>query len=441
MPVHYQLTGRSASAISASVEAGIRTGGLPPGSPLPPIRTLAAELGVSPATVASAYTALRQRGLLESAGRAGTRVRERPAVSFRSAELLAVPENAVDLSSGAPALDRLPRLAPILASLDPAPVSYRDAGVLPELAAMARDRLAAEDIPATEIVLTSGALDGIERLLGAYVAPGDAVGIEDPGWANAIDLVAAMGLRAVPMPVDEHGPTLEGVTAALAAGVRAVIITTRAHNPTGAALSPERSAALRVLLAAHPDVLVIEDDHCGDLAEVPLYPLAGLTPAWAYIRSVSKAYGPDLRLAVVTGDPVTAGRVAGRQRFGAGWVSTILQHAVLRMWSSSEVADQVRTTSEVYRARREALIAALAGHGLHATGRSGINVWVPVPDETVAVARLRDLGWAVAPGAAYRLASPPALRITISTLGAEQVGPLAEAIFTAAAQVPGRGRV
>lgn len=74
MSAHYQFTGSTAVAISASIESGIRTDALPPGTTLPPVRTLAAELGVSPATVARAYQELRQRGLLATAGRHGTRL-------------------------------------------------------------------------------------------------------------------------------------------------------------------------------------------------------------------------------------------------------------------------------------------------------------------------------------------------------------------------------
>ena len=87
MAAHYQLTGTTSAAISASVESGIRTGDLPPGDALPPVRALAAELGVSPATVARAYQELRQRGLVATAGRHGTRVRPRPPVAARRAAL------------------------------------------------------------------------------------------------------------------------------------------------------------------------------------------------------------------------------------------------------------------------------------------------------------------------------------------------------------------
>ncbi|MBC9005227.1 GntR family transcriptional regulator, partial [Micromonospora aurantiaca (nom. illeg.)] len=88
MAAHYQIAGATSAAISASVESGIRTGGLAPGDALPAVRALAAELDVSPATVAKAYQELRQRGLVATAGRHGTRVRPRPPVAGRRAALL-----------------------------------------------------------------------------------------------------------------------------------------------------------------------------------------------------------------------------------------------------------------------------------------------------------------------------------------------------------------
>lgn len=434
VPVHYQVAGTTAAEISASVEAGVRRGDLGAGAPLPAVRALAQALGVSPATVAKAYQALRQRGVIETAGRNGTRVRHRPPVaSSRGARRPPVPPGVLDLSTGEPDRKLLPVLGPHLAALaaeEASPIGYAEAGVLPEFADRARERLAADGVDAPAITATNGALDGIDRLLAAHLRPGDPVAVEDPGWANALDLIAALGLRAVPVPVDDDGPTEGGLRSALASGAKAVLVTTRAQNPTGAAVSADRAVALRDVLRAFPETLLVEDDHAGELASVPLHPLAGATRTWAFIRSTSKPYGPDLRVAALAGDEATVARVAGRMRTGAGWVSTLLQRLVLRLWQDQDVAAAVAAAGKSYDRRREALRAALG-----VRGRTGINVWVPVPDETRAVTTLRDLGYAVAPGALYRQSSPPAVRITVSRLADDDIASLATAVVRAAGGV------
>jgi DNA-binding transcriptional MocR family regulator len=442
--VRYQVTGGTASAISGSIETGVRRGALTAGQGLPPVRELAATLGVSPGTVAAAYRTLRQRGIVETAGRAGTRIRPRPPVApTRAALRLPVPPGVLDLSDGAPdarLLPALPRLA--LRSRH----GYGDAGPIPELAELAAARLRADGVRAPALTVTGGALDGIDRLLSAHLRPGDRVAVEDPGWANALDLVAALGLTAVPMPVDEQGPTPDALVAALRAGAAAVLVTSRAHNPTGAALTRQRAAQLRTVLrsldAPHGSdrgVLVIEDDHAGELSPVPLHPLAGATEHWAFLRSTSKPYGPDLRLAVLAGDEATVARVEGRMRLGPGWVSTILQQLVVRLWSDPAVASLVSRAADSYLRRNAAVRAALAERGLAATGETGINVWLPVPDETAAVARLRDAGYAVAPGALFRTATPPGIRITVSQLSTRDIEPLADAVAAAVSTPAVRG--
>src|SRR5581483_7327464 len=136
-----------------------------------------------------------------------------------------------------------------------------------------------------------------------------------------------------PVRVDDDGPLTDDVSRALRRGVRAVVVTTRAHNPTGAAASAAPAAQLRQLLAEHADVLLVEDDHCAGIAGVDLHGLAGTTRHWAFVRSASKAYGPDLRLALLAGDQRTVERVHGRLRLGPGWVSHLLQRLAVDLWS------------------------------------------------------------------------------------------------------------
>ncbi|WP_344608518.1 aminotransferase class I/II-fold pyridoxal phosphate-dependent enzyme [Streptomyces glaucus] len=439
----YPISGRRAAEICASVERAVGAGDLEPGRPLPPMRELAARLGVNPNTVAAAYRMLRERGVIETAGRRGSRVRPAPATTGRDHIRADVPEGVRDLSSGDPDPALLPPLARVLADAaaegDRAPVLYGQDPVEPALARLVRAELDADGVPDGPLAVVSGALDGVERVLAAHLRPGDAVAVEDPGWSRTLDLVPALGLRTVPVGVDDDGPRPEEVRRALAAGARALIVTDRAQNPTGAAVSAPRARALRSVLREHPETLLIEDDHGHGVVDVPLHPLAGATAHWALVRSAAKAYGPDLRLAVLTGDAVTVDRVRGRQRLGPGWVSRLLQRAVVRLRTGGAV--DPAAVAAAYGRRRDALIRALAGHGIAAHGRSGMNVWVPVPDETGAVARLLHAGWAVAPGARFRISAPPGIRITVSTLAEEETGPLAQAVAAAVEAGPLRSYV
>ncbi|OWA02977.1 GntR family transcriptional regulator [Streptomyces sp. CS159] len=435
----YPITGRGAAEISASVERAVGSGELEPGQPLPPMRELAQRLGVNPNTVAAAYRTLRERGVIETAGRRGSRVRAKPATTGREFIRVEVPEGVRDVSDGNPDPALLPALGPAFAAAaeqgDREPVLYGHEPVDPELARVARAELDADGVPDGPLAVTSGSLDAMERVLAAHLKPGDAVAVEDPGWGSLLDLVPALGLRTVAVGVDDQGPLPEDVRRVLAAGARALVVTDRAQNPTGAAVSAARARALRPVLREHPGTLLIEDDHGHGIVDLPPYPLAGTTRHWAFVRSAAKACGPDLRLAVLVGDPVTLDRVRGRQRLGPGWVSRVTQRAVARLWADGAV--DARAVARVYGRRRDALLGALAEHGVAGYGRTGMNVWIPVPDETGAVARLLHGGWAVAPGARFRLSTPPGIRITVSTLGEADFGPLAAAV--AAAAGPGAG--
>jgi len=420
--VRYRLTGRTAKEISASVEKAVRAGELAPGDHLPSVRALAADLAVSPTTVAAAYRELRRRGITTGTGRGGTTIRPAPPVSIRGYPK--PPAGARDLFSGAPD----PALLPARPALLVRPRLYGEAQVAPRLRQLAAAQLAADGIDAGNLAVTGGALDGIERVLATWLTPGDRVAVEDPGHAVTFDLVAAMGLVAVPVPVDGYGMRPGGLAAALGRGAGAVIFTPRAQAATGAAWDADRAAELRQVLGQHPQAAVIEDDHGGPVAGIPVHSVSDGRDRWVNIRSVSKSLGPDLRLAVLAGDEATIARVAGRQAVGTGWVSYLLQETVADLWSDPAVAH----AAAAYASRREAVLAALAAEGIEVTGgRSGLTCWVPVADEDRVTAAVTASGWAVAPGRRFRIAAPPGIRICFATLDTTEATPLAAALSAA----------
>jgi DNA-binding transcriptional MocR family regulator len=419
------MAGRNAAELVDSIETAVSDGALAPGAPLPSIRRLAVEVGLSPVTVAAAIAELRRRGIVVSEPRRGSRIGERPPIGARRAPL-PIPAGARDLSQGNPDPDLLPDLKRALAGTNLPVRLYGEPAVLPELSVLARERLRADGVEAERVGIVSGALDGIERVIDVHLRPGDRVAVENPGYAALFDLLRARGLALGPVAVDERGMRPAALGSALAHGASAAILTPRGQNPTGAALDEQRAGELTRVLEQAPRALVIEDDHLGEVAGARLHPLCAGRERWAAVRSVAKTLGPDLRLAVLAADPHTLVRVEGLQQCGPGWVSHILQRLVLGLWRDPHVDELIARAAASYAARRESLLRALARSGVHASAASGLNVWVPVEDETGVVGALSERGWVVAAGAPYRLAaSPPAIRITIATLAEAEAERLA----------------
>jgi DNA-binding transcriptional MocR family regulator len=414
----YRMSASSAAELVDRVESAVAAGALAPGERLPSVRKLAAEVGLSPVTVSAGLAELRRRGVVVTEPRRGTRITSGPPIGMLRPPL-PVPAGARDLSRGNPDAEMLPDYRAALARLRPNGRLYGERPVLDGLADVAREALRADGVAAGTVCVVSGALDGIERVLAAHLRPGDRVAVESPGYAALYDLLRALGLALEPVAVDDRGMVPASLRSALAAGARAAVITPRGQNPTGAALDAGRARELRAVLDTAPAVLAIEDDHLGPIAGWDLHSVADGRERWAATRSVAKALGPDLRVAVLAGDEQTVARVQGRQQCGPGWVSHILQALVLELWTDPAVSAQVARAAGVYAERRTRLLECLARRGVSAHGASGLNVWVPVSDEAGVLGALLARGWVVAPGAPYRLgAEPSAVRITTATLTA-----------------------
>jgi DNA-binding transcriptional MocR family regulator len=426
----YRISGASAQEIAVSVERAIEQGALAPGETLPTVRALGAQLGVSPTTVSAALADLRSRGLVVTHERSRSRVSWRPPLG---GALLrpTVPAGARDLASGNPDPALLPDLAPFLHRLDPPTQLYGGEPMVPALRALAEAEFGAAEIGTDAIAVTSGALDGIERALQANTRPGDLVAVEDPGFAGLFDLLRALGLALRPVPIDDRGMLPAELAAALAEGASAVVLNPRGQNPTGASLDAKRAKELCATLKRAPSALVVEDDHLGPIAGVPRISLTAGRERWTVALSLAKSLGPDLRVAVLAGDAQTISRVRGRQAVGPQWVSHLLQHLVAAMWADAGVNAALERAADTYRERRERFLAALAERRIEVSATAGIAVWIPVPEEAPVVQSLLAQGWAVMPGAPFRLRSERAIRVTTSTLAEDDGEELAEGIEAA----------
>ena len=437
-----RISGGTAAEIADSIRDLLGAGDLRPGDPVPPIRDLAQQLGVHRNTVAMAYRTLVGAGLAETRGRGGTHIRALPRFDadpppHRQADQHRPGPDLVDLSSGNPDPALLPDVAAAVARMDYRTALYGSPTVHPHLAEWALDTMTSFADRPPSISVTHGAVDAVDRLLGAHLTRGDLVALEDPCFYASEGTVRVNGFRAAPVDLDTAGMRTDSLRTALDAGARAVIVTSRAHNPTGVSLTAERAAELRELLAGYPHVLVIEDDHFSAVSRRPFHRVTpSTTRHWALVRSVAKFLGPDIRVAAVASDPTTAELLGTRLRPGATWVSHLLQQVAADLLTAPDTPELFHRARDAYSRRADLLRDALAAVGIDTPfPTDGFNVWIPVPRDPVpVVAALRDAGWSVRDGSSFRTRSGDGrhgIRATASRITARE----AEAFAAVVAEV------
>src|SRR5438045_7250500 len=99
----YRISATNASELVCAIEAGVAAGELQPGERLPSVRRLAADVGLSPVTVAASVAELRRRGVVVTEPRRGTRIGSGPPIGAgvrAGPGPLPVPPGVRDLSRG-----------------------------------------------------------------------------------------------------------------------------------------------------------------------------------------------------------------------------------------------------------------------------------------------------------------------------------------------------
>jgi DNA-binding transcriptional MocR family regulator len=434
MTVQYHTAARSAKAIAEYLERQIDAGVYAGGDALPTIRALAEGLRVSPTTVNAAFAILRAQGRIVGKRRGGSIVVARLPLQS-AAEPSALPGR--NLAVANPDRAFLPLLKATAARISGERRLYTDIADNEELIALFRAHLVADALEGAHIGIASGALDAIERGLMSMTTPGDAIGLEDPTYPPYLSLARALGLQVVRMAIDEFGITPEALTHAVRARVKAIVVVPRAQNPTGASFDPRRARALRAILRDAPEVGVLEDDYLAMICGMPLHSITSDRSRWLHVRSLAKTIGPDIRVAPFASDELTLARIVARQRIGCGWVSNLLQDTAFALLDAPATKRLIRAAKVGYAKRRLAFLGACKRHGLAATGFSGFTVWIAVADEAVAIRAALGAGFVIDGGSRYRSAeSPPAVRVTITTIDDAEADALAAALAAASWQLP-----
>ena len=436
----------------------IRAGAWPPGSKLPPTRRLVDELGVNRSTAVAAYAELEKGGFVRSRVGSGTEVlagrlaplpnaatggwarRSSPALDallrgLDDEEPVTTPADPLDFSRLAPdpslfPVDALRRaLDELLRGGDGALLQYGTGRGEAALRATVAARLGRLGIPAgaDQVLVVSGAQQGLDLVLRAFASPGDRVAVESPTYSGILPLLGVSRVETVSVPMTDAGADLDRLEAAAERGLRLFYTIPTFQNPTGVTTSREHRRRLLDLARRH-ELLLVEDGYEDDLrdgGDVPP-PLSAIDPEAPvlYLGSFSKGLFPGARIGWVFGDGAAIARLAALKRAVDYGAPPLLQAAIERLVASGEYDLHLEQVRRVCAARRSALRRALERHlpeGCRVrVPDGGLSAWVELPPGVSSDALAREaaaLGVLVSPASRFLPPGAPrleALRLSIT---------------------------
>lgn len=409
---------------------------LAPGARLPSVRDCARRQQVSPSTVVTAYDLLQAQGLVEAQPQRGFFVRARRTLQPRAAAAppAAAPVDATALirsmfqSRGgplSPGMGTLPEDwldAPLLQralrrAMAPAAsatgLRYGDPAGSPALRASLSRRLADLGIPATpaQVVTAIGATHALDIVSRTLLQPGDAVLVDEPGWAVEFARLARAGMRLLPVPRTDDGPDLAVMEALLREHRPRLYVTVSVlHNPTGGSLAPAVAHQVLRLAEAH-DLVIVEDDTYAWLAPPWATRLAQLDALQrtVYVSGFSKILAPQWRVGFLAAAPALAQRFIDTKLLGTLTTPQLLEDAVASCLDQGALrrhAERVITRLDAARGRTVRLVRD-AGFRF-ASPPQGLFGWIDVGCDTDRLAQqLLDEGCLIAPGSLFHARPRP----------------------------------
>lgn len=377
--------------------AAIEKGELAAGEKLPPTRELAREAGINHLTAARVYRRLAELGFVSAQVGRGTFVRSlAPAGSEELGDdwqVYALPEydigyaeqvlaesfvlagqpDLISLAVGWPSPDLYPTetvariTAEVFEEEGGEALSYLPAEGLyafREQVALRGRRYGFADDP-DEVLVVSGAKQGLHLAARATLEEGDIAVVESPTFVGLLESLRHAGARVIGVPVDEDGLDVGQLEQLLGRHeVKLVALQTACHNPTGRNLSEERRRRLAEL-AIERNFFVIEDRVYADASfdGAAPRPLRELAPAHViYVNSLSKVVGGGLRSGWMCARGPVRERLAMLKLEADFHSPTLLQHVTARWLASGAHDRHVEKTLPFYLERRDELLASLQRH-------------------------------------------------------------------------------
>jgi 2-aminoadipate transaminase len=241
------------------------------------------------------------------------------------------------------------------------------------------------------VLIAAGGSQAIGLLLDTLVDWGDTIVSEMPTWIGAVQAFRNVGANIISIPVDDEGIDVTALERELnrlrASGTTPKFIYANANfqNPTGVTMSLQRRQDL-LALARAADTLIVEDDAYFDLryegeAIPTIYSLDGGSSV-VYMGTLSKTMGPGMRLGWLVGPPELIRRIAALKVDGG---TNVFGAHVAADWLPAKLLPHVARLRDVYRRRRDLMLAALERHmppgSTWTVPNGGFFIWLTLPPE------------------------------------------------------------
>jgi DNA-binding transcriptional MocR family regulator len=278
--------------------------------------------------------------------------------------------------------------------------------------ALAR-RLADLGIPATpaQLVTTAGATQALDLVCRTVLQPGDAVLVDEPGWAVEYARLSRQGMRLLPVPRGEQGPDLAVLEALLRSHRPRLYVTVSVlHNPTGVSITPAAAHQVLRLAEAH-DLLIVEDDTYAWLAPPHATRLAQLDALrrTVYVSGFSKILTPQWRVGYLAAAPALVERLIDTKLVATLSSPGPLEQAVAICLQQGSLRRHAERVAERLDAARTRTVRLARDAGCRfVTPPQGLFGWIDVGTDTEALAQvLLDDGWLIAPGSLFHATPRP----------------------------------
>lgn len=206
-----------------------------------------------------------------------------------------------------------------------------------------------------QIIITAGSKQALDLVARIHLDIGDNVGIENPGYAGAIQSFLACRASLHPVAIDSQG-LISSELLKLPPETRLVYVTPSHQYPLGATLSLQRRLDL-LLWATQNSTLIVEDDYDSEFryGERPIPSLQGLDKGSnvIYIGTFSKTIFPALRIGYIVAPPSLAPLYKKLQYALYGQIPYLDQLVLSEFVSEGHFERHIRRMRTIYSERRD----------------------------------------------------------------------------------------